>query len=159
MRKRVGRIYGLKYSWQGHKERNRHKHGIKRSGRARLVYVKAQPQHLLHPMAVWRWNWKREAIKAVLYCVEYDTQMSYSSFCLKLKFKKGGKPLLYYVEYHSEKQTLPSCMVFGMTERGKHYHLVWCSAWLKEANTTILYGVRHDWKRQTLPSCIVFSMT
>ena len=48
MRKRrvVGRIYGMKYSLKGHKDRNRHKNRIikkkkkKRSGLARLVYVK-----------------------------------------------------------------------------------------------------------------------
>ena len=41
MRKRrvVGRIYGMKYSRKGHKERNRYKNRIKRSGQARLVYV------------------------------------------------------------------------------------------------------------------------
>ena len=33
------RIYGMKYSWKGHKDRKRHKHRIKRSGQARLVYV------------------------------------------------------------------------------------------------------------------------
>ena len=34
MRKRraVGSIYGMKFSWKGHKERNRHKNRIKRSG-------------------------------------------------------------------------------------------------------------------------------
>ena len=39
MRKRtvVGRLYGMKYSRKGHKDRNRHKNRIKRSGRARLV--------------------------------------------------------------------------------------------------------------------------
>ena len=42
MRKRrvVGRIYGLKYSRKGYKERNRHENRIKRSAKARLVYVK-----------------------------------------------------------------------------------------------------------------------
>ena len=34
----VGRIYEMKYSWKGHKDRNRHKNRIKRSGQARLVY-------------------------------------------------------------------------------------------------------------------------
>ena len=29
----------MKYSWKGHKDRNRHKNRIKRSGQARLVYV------------------------------------------------------------------------------------------------------------------------
>ena len=41
MRKRniVERIYEIKYSWKGHKHRNRHKNRIKRSGQAWLVYV------------------------------------------------------------------------------------------------------------------------
>ena len=30
----------MKYSLKGHKDRNRHKNKIKRSGQARLVYVK-----------------------------------------------------------------------------------------------------------------------
>ena len=33
-------IYGVKDGWKGHKDRNRHKNRIKRSGQARLVYVK-----------------------------------------------------------------------------------------------------------------------
>ena len=45
MRKRrvVGRLYGTKYSWQGHKARNRHKNKIKRSRQGRLVYVRHKP--------------------------------------------------------------------------------------------------------------------
>ena len=35
----VRRIYGMKYSWKGHKDKNRHKNIIKRSGQAQLVYV------------------------------------------------------------------------------------------------------------------------
>ena len=30
----------MKYSWKGHKDRNRHKNRIKRSGHAWLAYVK-----------------------------------------------------------------------------------------------------------------------
>ena len=30
----------MKYSWKGHKDKNRHKNRIERSGQARLVYVK-----------------------------------------------------------------------------------------------------------------------
>ena len=33
------RIYEMKYSWTGHKNTNRHKSRIKRSGQTRLVYV------------------------------------------------------------------------------------------------------------------------
>ena len=36
----VGRIYGMKYSGEGHENRSRHKNRIKRSGQAPLVYVK-----------------------------------------------------------------------------------------------------------------------
>ena len=39
-RRVVGRIYRMKYSWKSHKDRNRHKNRIKRSGQAWLVYVK-----------------------------------------------------------------------------------------------------------------------
>ena len=40
-RRAVGRMIGMKYSGKGHKDRNRHKNRIeKRSGQARLVYVK-----------------------------------------------------------------------------------------------------------------------
>ena len=40
----VGIISGRKYSGKGHKDRNRHKNRIKRSGQARLVYVRHKPQ-------------------------------------------------------------------------------------------------------------------
>ena len=43
----VGRIDGMKYSWKGHQDRNRHKKRIERSGQARLVYVTESP-----------WGWK-----------------------------------------------------------------------------------------------------
>ena len=36
----VGRIYEMKYSWKSHKDRNKHKNRIKRSGQAWLVYDK-----------------------------------------------------------------------------------------------------------------------
>ena len=40
MRKRsCRRIHGLQYSWKGHKDRNRHKNRIKRSGQAWLSYL------------------------------------------------------------------------------------------------------------------------
>ena len=35
-------MYGMKYNRKGHKDRNRHKNRIERSGQARLVYVKTQ---------------------------------------------------------------------------------------------------------------------
>ena len=35
----VGRIYGLKYSWKGHNDRNKHKKKMKRGGQTQLVYV------------------------------------------------------------------------------------------------------------------------
>ena len=56
MRKRrvVGRIYGMKYSWKGHKDtRNRQKNrGKKRSGQARLVYIKNVNRN---GPTTWRW--------------------------------------------------------------------------------------------------------
>ena len=39
-RRVVGRTDGIKYGSKGHKETNGHKNRIKRSGQARLVYVK-----------------------------------------------------------------------------------------------------------------------
>ena len=43
-----GGIYEMKNSWKDHKDRNRHKSRIKRSGQARLVYVKDKLQHPHH---------------------------------------------------------------------------------------------------------------
>ena len=48
----VGRIYGMKYSWKGHKDRNRYKNRIKRSGQARLVYVTDINRNIA---TAWRW--------------------------------------------------------------------------------------------------------
>ena len=42
-----------------------------------------------------------------------------------------------------------------MTQRGKHYNFVWCSTWLKEANTAILCEGEVDTERQTLSYCIM----
>ena len=56
MRKRrvVGRIYGMKYSWKGHKDtRNRQKNRKKkRSGQAGLVYIKNVNRN---GPTTWRW--------------------------------------------------------------------------------------------------------
>ena len=56
MRKRrvVGRVYGMKYSWKGHNDGNRHKNRIKRIGQARLVYVKDINRNV--PTT---WSWAR----------------------------------------------------------------------------------------------------
>ena len=44
--------YGMKYSWKGYKDRNRHKNRMKRSGQSRLVYVK----NINHNIpTTWRW--------------------------------------------------------------------------------------------------------
>ena len=53
-RRVVGRIYGMKYSWKGHKDRNRHKSRIKRSGQARLVYVEEDINRNIP--TTWRWE-------------------------------------------------------------------------------------------------------
>ena len=54
MRKRrvVRRIYGMKYSWMGHKERNRHKNRINSDGQARLDYVFDINHNI---PTTWRW--------------------------------------------------------------------------------------------------------
>ena len=44
----VRRIYGMKYSWKGHIDRNRHQTRTKRSGQAWLVYVRHKPWHPHH---------------------------------------------------------------------------------------------------------------
>ena len=68
MRKRrvVGKIYGMKYSRKGHKDRNRHKNRIKRSGQARLLYVKNINRNI--PTT---WRWAREDIQSTDYCNTY----------------------------------------------------------------------------------------
>ena len=38
-RRVVGRIYAIKYSRKGHRDRNRYKNRIKKSGQVRLVYA------------------------------------------------------------------------------------------------------------------------
>ena len=42
------KINWMKYSWKGHGDRNRHKNRIKRSGQARLVYVRHKPYYPHH---------------------------------------------------------------------------------------------------------------
>ena len=70
-----------------------------------------------------------EASTAVLYYVEYDTHRPTLALvrCWNLKKKKRGGG------------ANPACIMLNVTQRGKHYHLVWCSAWLKEANAAILH--------------------
>ena len=52
-RRVVGRIYGMKYSWKGHTDTNKHKNKQKkRSGQARLIYVKSINSNI--PI-MWRW--------------------------------------------------------------------------------------------------------
>ena len=48
----VKRIYGMKYSWKGHKDGNRYKNRIQRSGQAWLVYVKDTSHNI---PTTWRW--------------------------------------------------------------------------------------------------------
>ena len=51
-RRVVRRIYGMKYSWKGHKDRNTYKNRMKRSGQARLVYVTDINRNI---PTTWRW--------------------------------------------------------------------------------------------------------
>ena len=45
-------MYGMKYSWKGHKDRNRHKNRVNRNGQARLIYVKNINRNI---PTTWRW--------------------------------------------------------------------------------------------------------
>ena len=54
----------MKYSWTGHEERNKHNNRIKRSGQARLVYVRHKPwnpHHMLNRNIPTTWRWARGA--------------------------------------------------------------------------------------------------
>ena len=61
MKKRrvVGKIHGMKRSWKGHKDRNRHKNKIKRSWQALLLYVKD-----INCNIPTTWKWAREDVTA-----------------------------------------------------------------------------------------------
>ena len=48
----VRRFYGMKYTWKGCKDRNRHKNRVKRSWQAWLVYVKNVNRNI---PTTWRW--------------------------------------------------------------------------------------------------------
>ena len=54
-RRVVGRIYRMKYSWKGHKDRNRHKNRITRIGQARLLCVID-----MNPKIPTTWKWAHE---------------------------------------------------------------------------------------------------
>ena len=131
-RRVFGRVFGMKYSWKGHKDRNWHKNGINRNG-ARLVYVKAltatSPARDGEPVGT------------------ADTS--------RLDYIRWR----YDADTEKERPTQPSCIILDMTRRGQHwrlYHaeiqirrhtpLVLCSIWLRERQTLIT-------------SCMVFSMT
>ena len=51
-RRVVLRIYGMKYSWKGHKDWNRHTNRINRSGQTQLVFVKDIHHNI---PTTWRW--------------------------------------------------------------------------------------------------------
>ena len=117
-----------------------------------------------HYQLVWWLAWLEEANTAILCEGEVGTElnMTHRGRHWRLydsKIQKGGKSLLYDVQYYSERQTLPPCMVFSVTERGKHCHLVWCSMWPKKANTTIFFEGEVGTERQTLPSRVVLNVT
>ena len=164
MRKRrvVGRIYGLKYSWQGHKERNRHKNGLKRSGQARLVYVKAltatfppregEPVGTAEPSRFHYIRWRYDA--------ETEKERPSKPSCIVLNMTRRCHIPAFVWSWNLKKEANPSCIMLNMTERGKHYHLVRCSALLKEANTAILCKSEVGTEIQTLSYCtMTMSMT
>ena len=79
--------------------------------------------------------------------------------CMIAKLKKGGKPLFYDDKYDSERQTLPPCMAFIMTEGGKHCHLMWRWGWYREINSAIVCDAEYDTERQSLPFCVMLNTT
>ena len=59
MQRIVGRIYGMKYSWNGHKDRNRHKNRIKKEWASSVgLCQKHKPQHP-HHVKVSPWGQKQ----------------------------------------------------------------------------------------------------
>ena len=76
----VGRIYGIKYSWKGHKDR------IRRSGQAPLVYVKNINRSI--PPTTWRWargdpwrnDWQTD------HCVNTITSQQYTPWWVFMIF-------------------------------------------------------------------------
>ena len=78
----VGRIYGMKYSWKGHKDRNRHRNRIKGSGQARLVYVIDINRNT---PTTWRWargdicwskRWRKNMLKLNSGVIVNDTRLA-----------------------------------------------------------------------------------
>ena len=65
---------------------------------------------------------------------------------------------MYDVQYDS-RQTLPLCLVFNMTERGKRCQLMCRWGWYREINSAISCGSEYDTERQSLPSCVMLNAT
>ena len=84
----MGRIYGMKNSWKGHKDRNRHKNKIKRSGQARLVYVFNINHNIL---TMWRWA-NEDLCTKNIYTLRSNTVIVISREWRKLVVKSSVVP-------------------------------------------------------------------
>ena len=159
MRKRrvVGSVYGMKYSWKGHKDRNWHKNGIKRNGQARLVCqginhnipttwrrARGDGRHVeawLQPMAVWCWHWKGEA----------DTsRLDYSRWQYDADTEKERPTRRGLI-------TADGSMMLKLKRRGQHSRLVVCWIWHAEVDTGVCMIVK--FKKEANPSRMMFSTT
>ena len=96
MRKRrvVGRIYGIKYSWKCHKGRNIFKNRIKRSGHARLVYVKDKNRNIPTTEST---------------PTDFLTSTLSSNTDVNKTQKKTGPNMVRYVPFISEKKKKIDC--------------------------------------------------
>ena len=113
----------MKYSQKGHKDRNGYKNGIKRNGQARVVYVKVltatSPAREGEPVGTadtsrldytrWQYDADTEKERPTLpSCIMLKMTRRCPHWCLyDSEILKGGKPLLYGVQYDSERRTLP----------------------------------------------------
>ena len=88
-RRVVERIYGMKYSWKGHRDRNSHKYRTKMSGQARLVYVKKQTtattKNMNHNIpTTWRWTYGDHYLKPLTIFKRQRCEMLHTPHLLKL---------------------------------------------------------------------------
>ena len=97
---------------------------------------------------------------------DYKKKKKFWSLCIQKCWKKCVQPVLYIVEYETERQTLPSCMMLSvtwvantrcfsyqmlnMTQWYKTCRLVHCWMWHSEADTAIFYVLCNtDWETNT----------
>ena len=97
---------------KGHKDRNKHKNGIKRNGQARLVYDKVltatSPARVGEPVGT------ADTSRLDYFQWQYDA------------------------ETEKERPTQPSCSMLNMTRRGRHWRLYAAEIQKKEANLSCI---------------------